>query len=327
VDAKAEPGGSAAPAAVGPAVAQHEGRAHVTGILLMAFVAVAWGCNWPVNKFAFSEIPPLTYRTLCLIAGGVVLLAISALSGRARGIGSLSRRQAYTLIVCALFNVTAFHITAAYGLYLMEASQAIIISYTYPLWVVALGWMTLGEKITGLRAAGLLLGLGAILVLFYPAGGRFDIPLIGAVVMLLNAMSWAAGTIYYKAHRWPLDTVEHVGWQLVLGAIPAVIGAAILETPPNPLDLSFPVVLAAAYSLVISMALGHWAWFRAIDLISPVLASLITLINPVIGVLMSAWILGDAITPRKLIALCLAVASLTLVLIGPAGLRALGLQK
>ena len=293
----------------------------------MAFVAVAWGCNWPLNKFAFAEIPPLSLRTLSLVAGGVVLLTISALSGRARGIGSLSRRELGTLTICASLNVTGFHITAALGLYLMEASQAIIISYTYPLWVVLLGWMVLGEKITAVRAAGMLLGLAAILVLFYPAGRAFDIPVLGAVIMLFNAFSWAAGTVYYKTHKWPLDTVEQVGWQLVIGAVPVVIAAIIFETQPDPAELRLETLLAAGYALFVAMALGHWAWFRAIDLISPVLASLITLINPVIGVLMSAWILGDVITVRKLVALGLAIASLTLVLIGPAGLRALGLKK
>ena len=89
-----------------------------------------------------------------------------------------------------------------------------------------------------------------------------------------------------------------------------------------------PFVLGLATAVVALGSESAWAqapWPRPVE--DPVLASLITLINPVIGVLMSAWILGDAITPRKLIALCLAVASLTLVLIGPAGLRALGLQK
>jgi drug/metabolite transporter (DMT)-like permease len=81
------------------------------------------------------------------------------------------------------------------------------------------------------------------------------------------------------------------------------------------------------YSAVVAQTLGHFAWFRALSYLSPVIAALISLANPVVGVLASVWITGEPLTWRKLAALVFILISLFIIVVGPAGLRALRLRK
>jgi drug/metabolite transporter (DMT)-like permease len=280
------------------------------GYLLMSMVALSWGFHWPITKFAIAEIPPVIYRTAGLLFAGAVLLLISHLRVGLRGI---PRGERLSIIISAILNITCFNATVAYGLYLMDAGQAIIIAYTYPVWMVILSRLLLGEAITAPRAIALTLGLAAITALFFPSDGRLHLPVLGTAIMLFNALSWTAGTLYYKTRRWSVPTMELVGWQMLIGAVPMVIAAAVLETVPDIATVSTNALLALAFSMVLAQALAHWAWFRALDYLSAVVASLITLVNPVIGVFASAWILGESLTPQKLIALGCAVAALFIV--------------
>lgn len=311
-------------AATKPTSAADADRAPLPGLLLMATVAFAWGLHWPISKIGFAQIPPLTFRTFGLVIAGLVLLAIARLQGKLHPIPRGERRA---LVISALLNITLFQATVAYGIYLMQASQAIIIGYSYPIWVVILGRVLFGEPITVPRIAALVFGLAALTMLFWPAGGQLDLPLAGSLVMMVNAFGWAAGTFYYKSRRWTLPTMQIVGWQMAIGSAPLVIAALIIEPLPNPMAFETSVALAALYSAVIAQTLGHFAWFRALSYLSPVIAALISLANPVVGVLASVWIMGEPLTWRKLVALACIIASLFIIIVGPAGLRALGFRK
>jgi len=195
----------------------------------------------------------------------------------------------------------------------VAVDTAIIVAYTYPVWMVLLARTLLGERVTLPRGLALCLGIAATVILFLPSDGHFNLPVLGTAIMLFNALTWAGGTLYYKTRRWSVPTMELVGWQMLIGAVPMVAAATLLERLPNVAEVSTDALLALGYSMFIAQALAHWAWFRALDYLSAVVASLITLVNPVIGVFASAWILGESLTPQKLVALACAVAALFIV--------------
>ena len=51
------------------------------GLLLLAALSLFWGANWPVMKMVLSEVPPLYFRSCCLLLGGVGMLALARLIG------------------------------------------------------------------------------------------------------------------------------------------------------------------------------------------------------------------------------------------------------
>ena len=50
--------------------------------LTLAGLTFAWGFNWTAIKVALSEVPPLTFRSICLAAGAAVLFLVMRLSGQ-----------------------------------------------------------------------------------------------------------------------------------------------------------------------------------------------------------------------------------------------------
>ena len=49
---------------------------------LLAALSLAWGFNWTALKLALGEIPPWTFRSICLGAGSLVLFAVLRLGGQ-----------------------------------------------------------------------------------------------------------------------------------------------------------------------------------------------------------------------------------------------------
>jgi drug/metabolite transporter (DMT)-like permease len=48
---------------------------------LLAALTLAWGFNWTAMKVALEQVPPWTFRTLCLGLGSAVLFAVLKAGG------------------------------------------------------------------------------------------------------------------------------------------------------------------------------------------------------------------------------------------------------
>ena len=225
---------------------------------MVAAACVIWSVHWPINKFALTEIPPLMFRASGLFFASFVLLALGLV--RAGGVRGIPRDEWKTVAICGALNFTLFHGTLAYGLYFMQASQAVIIGYSYPVWAVLFGRFLFGEPMTLARVGALAFGFGAVVILFFPTAGAAEVSLIGAAFMLANCIFSVSGTVYFKRHRWSLTTLELIGWQMLIGSLPLVALALLIETPPVLGNLSGDAILALLFSIFIAQALGHWAF-------------------------------------------------------------------
>ncbi|MBU0723393.1 MAG: DMT family transporter [Alphaproteobacteria bacterium] len=283
-----------------------------SGLVLLVLLTIFWGVNWPAMKLALTGIAPFTFRTICLLIGGVCLLGFA-----------LAQRQSIRiragdwspLFWASLLNVTGWHLFSAYGLLQVPAGRGAIIAFTMPIWASILASIVLKEAFTGRKIIGLLLGIGGLAVLIGPEMAALGAAPIGSLLMLGAAVSWAAGTIVTKRQPWQLGTAALTGWQLLLGGIPILIGALLIDPVPDFTGLSQPVLWAAIYAAVIPMIFCHWAWFRIVSLFPASIAAIGTLAIPVVGVLSSALILGEAIGPAEIAALVLVLAGLSVVLL------------
>lgn len=285
------------------------------GFALLAGMTIFWGANWPALKISLSAVPVWSFRSLCLVGGGLGLLLIARLSGRALAVPRADRGA---LLLVALFNVIGWHLFSGYGVSLLPAGRAVIVAFTMPLWVVLLSSLILGERLTSAKLTGLALGIAGLGVLIGPDLLGLGAAPLGAAMMLSAAISWAFGTVLIKRHRWSIGSAVLAGWQLLIAAPPIILGAAVIDGPPQAAWFTLPVILAIAYVLLLPMIFCQWAYFETVRLFPAGIAAIGTLAIPVVGVFSSALVLGEATGPRELISLVLVCAALAVVLLLPA---------
>jgi len=283
-----------------------------TLIWLLIGLTLGWGFNWPMMKLAVTEMAPMRFRTLCLVAGVAGLFAVARSGGQRLAVPA---GQWPRLIAMALFNICGWNICAIYGVSLMASGRAAILGYTMPVWSVPLSVWMLGEPFTRRRALGVALGLSGMLFLLggeIQAVGRSP---LGALCMLGAASTWAVGTVIMK--RWPVDlpVSSLTAWQMVIGLGPILAIALFAERGPfNPFALSTGPLLGVLFNLVVAFNFCYWAWNKIATVAPLSVSSLSVMMIPVVGVFSGFLVLGEVPRWSDYAALLLVSASLATVL-------------
>jgi drug/metabolite transporter (DMT)-like permease len=280
----------------------------------LAALWLVWGTSWPAMRLVFLELPVWQFRGVACLIGGLALLAIArAQGGRIR----LDRRDWAPLALAGFFNMTVWHVASGYGLSMIGAGHAAVVCYTLPIWTALLSALFLKERISGRVFVSLALGVGGVAVLashdFAALGAR---PL-GLAFVLAAAVSWAIGTILIKQRRWSAGMNALAGWQLLFAVVPILPVAALTERFVLH-TASETAVLASIYVLLIGTIAGYAAWFKVVSLFSATIASIGSLVTPVLGMMSSALVLGEPLGWRELASLALVLGAVSLVVFRPA---------
>jgi drug/metabolite transporter (DMT)-like permease len=282
------------------------------GVVLLIALIVTWGLNWPMMKLALAEVPPWTFRTMCLMVGGSVLLALTRGSGARM---TIPRARLPALLLVSLFNITGWHLFSAYAVLHTGSGRAAIIGYTMPLWASLLSIWVLRTRPTGRQGAALVLGMGALALLVAQDLGVAGATPTGALLMLGAAICWAIGTVLVKKFAWDgLAVTALTGWQQLLGGLPILVGWWLLEPVPDLAALSLPAALGLVYVVFVATVFCHAAYFKLLSLMPAHVAAISVLPVPVVGVVSSALLLGEPVGPAEVAALALVVGGLFLLI-------------
>ena len=296
------------------------GHVPLLGVLLLAFVGLSWGVNWPLMKISLGVMPALPFRLIGIVVGAAGILTLTALRGDSLRVPRGDRRH---LVLCSLLNVVGWQMLIAFGLEHIEAGAASLLAFTMPFWVVVIGCLALRERITTFQVLGLFLGMAGVAVLLLPSSEALLAHPYGPLLILGAAISWALGVLAIKRHRWAMTMSAVAGWQLLIAAVVVGIPSLLFGDLWHwSRDWSTVQLLSVIYCVTVPMVAGHWAFFQSVQLLPPVLSSMGTLLVPVVGLLSGHLILGEALGANTLAALALLVAGLALVLLLPQAARA-----
>ena len=281
---------------------------------VLAALTLAWGFNWTALKVALTEVPPWTFRSLCLGLGSAVLFAALRAGGQPLAVPKGQWRR---LALLAFLNITCWNMLIAFGVALIPSGRASILAYTMPLWAIPLSVWLLGERITRGRLAGLALGMLALVLLLGENLIRLGAAPLGSLLVLAAALTWALGTVLQKRFPVKMPLGAYTAWMLLAGGVPIFIGAAAFEDVRTLRHVSLAPALGVAYNVFVSFAFAHWAWIKLATSVSVSVFSLSMLIIPVIGVLSGAVFLGERPSWAEITALACVLGALATVIRRP----------
>jgi len=273
---------------------------------LLAALTLAWGFNWTAMKVALSEVPPWTFRTLCLGLGSGVLFALLKAGGHSLAV---PKGQWPRLWALAFFNITFWNVLVAFGLTLIPSGRAAILAYTMPVWAVPLSMWVLGERLTRRKLLGLVLGMAGLALLI---GDVFASP--GTLLLLGAAISWAIGTVLQKRFPMSMPNGAYTAWIMLLGGVPIFACAAAFDDPAALRAIGLWPALGVLYNVLVAFAFAHWAWIKIATSVPVSVFSISMLIIPVVGVLSGMLFLGERPSWTEYAALILILCALATVI-------------
>ena len=118
--------------------------------------------------------------------------------------------------------------------------------------------------------------------------------------------------------RYPTDlpTTSFTAWQLLIGGVPIMVGALILDWGAwRPIGVGAAIGLG--YNMLFVFIFCYWAWYKIATSVPPTIAGLSTLMIPIVGLFSGMLILGERPQWQEYAALVLVIAALATVLVPP----------
>lgn len=279
-------------------------------LALLALLTLVWGTNWPLFKIALDELPVLTFRSIVLIAGMVVLSAIL-----------LVRRESFAvpkgkwpaLIAASATNILIWNIATSLAVLYIPSGHASVLSYTMPLWVALLGFVAFGQRLTGRLLAAILIGAAAVLALMLPNFGSYAHAPAGLFWGLFAGFCWAVGTFIVKRTAWPGMGLSLTFWQVAISLPPVLLGALVIDGLPDHWP-SAKALIATIYTGAVPMALGTATWFALVKLLPAQVAALSSIAIPIVAVVGGVMLLDEPLSPLQTVAIASTVVALWLAL-------------
>ena len=261
-------------------------------ITIKAFAALflltlIWGYNWVVMKTAVQYASPFQFAALRTFLGAIMLFLVLVLTKR-----PLALKEFPTMLALGLLQTCGFTGLLIWALVSGGAGKTAVLSYTMPFWVMLFAWPMLGEKVQGWQWLAVIFALFGIVLIFDPLNIKGDG--FSMTLALLSGVSWAISAIVSKKlhKRAPhLDLLNITAWPTLLGSIPIILLALVLPAPPVQWTHTF--WLTIIYSIFLSGSLAWVLWLYALQRLPAGVASMASMLAPVIGV-SAAWVqLGE----------------------------------
>lgn len=276
---------------------------------LLVLLGAIWGASFMFIKIGVSEMGPFTFATLRVLIGGIVLLLTLYLNKQAIPRDWKSWRP---FMFLGAFNVLVPFGLIAWGEQSIPSAIASILNGSMPLFTLLLAAVFDKERITLGRILGLLVGFAGIMILTLPQlSNNISASILGELAVIVAVISYSVSTVYAHRHTRQVNPLTASFGQITMGFL--WLTPFALSEQPWHLTLSLKAVLAVVAIGVLGTAIAYQIYFRLVYEGGATLASLVTFISPLFGIVYGRLVLQEPIHWTALAALACILASILLI--------------
>jgi len=129
---------------------------------------------------------------------------------------------------------------------------------------------------------------------------------------MLSAASWAFGSVWGKRLPMAAGSMASASQMLAGGGVLVVV--SLLMGEPWPQQLSAKTLYALLYLVIFGSLIAYSAYLFLLHNVRPALATSNTFVNPMVALLLGAWLADEVIGPAEYMALAIIVVGVLLVL-------------
>ena len=266
------------------------------GLALLLISVIFLSSGWPLTKLAIDHgAAPLWFAQARAVQSGLVAAIVLALSGR---MIVPVRRDLPALLTVGLLQLAAFFALAHIAVAWVPAGRTAVLANTTTIFVVPLSLVFLREHITARRWIATLIGLGGIAVLVGPWAVDWTSrhALIGNAFLLACALCWAVALLTVR-HSPPMHSMfQLLPWCFLIASL-ALLPLVLIEAPHPSFGAGPAAWGPMLYVGLLAGPLGTWGVMETAVLLPAVVSSVGYLATPAVGIILSAIILGEPITP------------------------------
>ena len=278
--------------------------------LALGTVYVVWGSTFIALAIVVRDLPPLMAMSARHVVAGGVLLAV-ALPRDDRGRDPIGRPQVGAALVFGGLLFVVGHGSLAWAQQTVPAGVAALLVGSIPIWIVLLDRIVFGRRLHASAYAGLVLGFVGLGFLFDPFG-EGSIDRLGALAIVLGALSWAAGSLYSRGAPLPRRPLVSAGLASLCGG-GLLLVASFAGGELGDAHVSRDSLLALGYLIVAGSFVGFTAYVWLLRVAPISLVGTYAYVNPIVAVFLGWALLGEEVTIQMAVAGAAIVVSVALI--------------
>lgn len=288
-------------------------QAHVA----ILFANIIFGLGVPVTKLLLNDwVSPMTYMATRSLGAAVVFWLIACFMKPEK----VERRDLIVIMLGGLMGFVVSQTLTAWALDYTSPVYFSLIATLTPVAVMLMAALFIGERITGLKFLGVLLGIaGAVLmVVMGQTSGSGSNDLLGIILAILSVLTWAIYMIITRKVAQKYTPVTQMKYVFLISAIVTVplawpelseqrLYSAATFGWDGALEMSFIVLMATV--------LGYFLIPFAMKSLSATTVSIYTNLQPMVASFIAIIIGQDRLTWDKPVAAILVLLSAYIVTI------------
>ena len=262
-------------------------------VLALCWVSFFWGTTWIASKEGVKYMPALQLAAIRQFLGATLYLSYFLFKKTPWPKG----KQWKTIIILSILNFVLSNGLSTWGVKYISSGLGAIIGALVPLWVVIISLFR-GEKLVKLSIIGLVVGFAGVCVIFYEHLTDFLIFdfRFGIIISIISTLTWAFATLYTKKKAASFNPYFSLGIQMFISSI---FLFAYLGATGSAVSLStIPVIswVSIGYLVIFGSVLTFIAYIYALQHLPAEINSIYAYINPIIAVLLGAYIFGEPLS-------------------------------
>lgn len=265
----------------------------LTDVLLFT-MAVIWGINFVVVKYATHIFNPVAFTGLRVGTAALFLLVVAF----ARGNLSLPRRDVIALLLIGMIGNGFYQLFFVHGVARTRAGNAALIVAAAPAFIALFARVRGLERVRRLTLVGIALSVAGVGLVIAgsarPSNG--EVTLLGSMLVFFGVLCWSVYTILLQPYTKRIGVARLSAITMVGGAVPLLIAST-----PALIATDWSLVggagwLALFYSSVISMGVAYYFWYRGLRVLGPTRTAVYANLQPIIALAVAWAFLGEVPT-------------------------------
>jgi len=271
---------------------------------------LVWGSTYLAIRVALESYPPFLMAGIRFLCAGSALYVFL----RWRGMAAPTRQQWINAAITGTMLLGMGNGLVCYAEQSVASGLAAVAVAAMPLFAAVFGGLY-GQWPRRMEWLGLAVGFAGVILLNL-GGGIAGSPL-GAIALIVAAMSWAFGSVWSRRRDMP-PAAMNTAAQMLTGGVVLFVGA-LAWGERFPVEPSTSSTLALVYLAIMGSLVGFTAYLYLLNTVRPALATSYAYVNPPVAVIVGALFAGEAVHAFDVVAMA--------VILGGVGLIALAREK
>lgn len=278
-----------------------------TAVYLMgAGTIFLWGASFPLTKAALSYLGPTSIAFLRWAISSAVLLALLVRRDKLSAAATLMRQEGPRTLWVALTGITLFYFLENTAMETTTAINAGVLANLTTVFMVLLGTLLLGERLTRLEWAAMGVAmLGALLV--SQGAGHLTVDRAGLTGDLLMIAATFFAAIYSIGGKRLVARHEPDVVMTMIAIAGTVMLLPLALREGLHFDLPWQVWASLALLGIGSGALANVWWLQILSYTDASRAAMMLLLIPIVSTAMAVLLLDEPLTPTVLVGAVLVI--------------------